>query len=131
MCTINLFAFSKLVPRVSWLSNRKEVAFSSYQKPIIPWERGCVFSYSVKIELRSLTQVSHVTKMKKKKAKKKLKKLKKLKKVKASLKLSSIYTSSEWLYHHPIHRDGRRRESHGNRVPWSCYPANCGLCELK
>ena len=93
MCTINLFAFSKLVPRVSWLSDRKEVAFSSYQKPIIPWERGCVFSYSVKIELRSLTQVSHVTKMKKKKAKKK--KLKKLKKVKASLKLSSIYTSSE------------------------------------
>ena len=91
MCTINLFAFSKLVPRVSWLSDRKEVAFSSYQKPIIPWERGCVFSYSVKIELRSLTQVSHVTKMKKKKAKKK----KKLKKVKASLKLSSIYTSSE------------------------------------
>ena len=64
-----LFAFSKVAPRVSLLSDRKEVAFCSYQKPIIHWERGCVFSCSKKIELRSLTQVSHVTKKKKKKAK--------------------------------------------------------------
>ena len=44
----------------------------------------------MKIQLRSLTQVSHVTK-KRKKTNKCVKKPKKLKKVKASLKLPSIY----------------------------------------
>ena len=72
MCTLNLFVLSNLVPRVSWLSDKEEGA---YKKASMSWEQGCVFSYSTKIELRSLTQGSHVTKKIKdewaKKAKKK------------------------------------------------------------
>ena len=41
-------------------------------------------------------------------------------KVTALLKLPPIYLSREWLHHHPIHMDGRRRESRGNNVQWSC-----------
>ena len=41
------------------------------------WEQGCVFSYHEKIELKSLTQVSHVTKKIKNRWVKKAKKRKK------------------------------------------------------
>ena len=37
----------------------------SYQKPNIPREQGCVFSYSMNVELLSLTQVLQVKKNKK------------------------------------------------------------------
>ena len=77
MCTINLFLFNSLVPRVSGLSDRDGRRFASYQKANMPWERVCVFSYSVKIELRSLRQVLHVTKQKKNRRIKKAKKLRK------------------------------------------------------
>ena len=36
MCTINLFVFSNLVPRVSWLSNREEGSFLDIKKPAYP-----------------------------------------------------------------------------------------------
>ena len=45
---------------------KKERHLPSYQKANMPWEQGCVFSYSMKIELRSLTEVSHVIKKSKK-----------------------------------------------------------------
>ena len=60
ICAINLFVFSNLVPRVSWLPDREEGPFIS--KANIFWERGSVFSCGVKTELQSPTQVSHVTK---------------------------------------------------------------------
>ena len=63
---------------------------SSYQKVNMHWEQGCVFSYHEKIELKSLTQVSHVTKKIKNRWVKKAKKRKKEK-----VKLPSIYRSSE------------------------------------
>ena len=70
MCTINLFLFNSLVPRVSGISDRDERRFPSYQKPNMPWERACVFNYSVEIKLRSLRQVLHVTKQKNRRVKK-------------------------------------------------------------
>ena len=62
MCAINLFVFSNLVPRVSWLSDTEEGPFIS--KANMSCERGSVFSYSVKTEVQSPAQVSHVTKKK-------------------------------------------------------------------
>ena len=117
MCKTNLFVFSNLIPRVSWLSGRKMPFFIS-KNPTCPGKWGCVFSYSMKIELQLLTQVSPVTKKNKKWMSKKSKKTKK--KLKASLKSSSIYPSSEWLHDHPFHGDGWRRENRGNKVPWGC-----------
>ena len=61
MCTINLFVLSNLIPRVSWLSDKEEGTFLHTKKANMPWEKGFVFSYSVKIELWSLMQVLHVT----------------------------------------------------------------------
>ena len=53
-----------LFPRsLAFLIGRKAPSFIS--KANMSWERGCVFSYTVKIELRSLTEVSHVKKKKK------------------------------------------------------------------
>ena len=72
MCAINLFVFSNLVPRVSWLSDTEEGPF--ILKSNMSWERGSVFSYSVKTELQSPTQVSHVTKKKDSKKRKKTRK---------------------------------------------------------
>ena len=72
ICAINLFVFSNLVPRVSWLPNREESPFIS--KANIFWERGSVFSCGVKTALQSPTQVSHVTKKYMSKKRKKTKK---------------------------------------------------------
>ena len=57
---------------------------------------------------------------KQKKQKQTSKGSKKNEKVKASLKLPSIYLSSEWLHYHPIHGDRQRRENDEKKVPWSC-----------
>ena len=115
MCTINLFAFTNLVPRVSWLSER-EGHLSSYQKASMPWEWGCTFSYSMKIEL-----LANISFMLNKKVKNRwIKKTKKNKeKVRSSMKLPSIYPFRESLHHCPIHGERQRSESHRNGVPWS------------
>ena len=63
MSTINLFVFSNIVPKVSWLSN-EEGNFLHIKKPKCPGSK--IVYLVVKIELRSLTQVPHVTKKKKK-----------------------------------------------------------------
>ena len=63
MSAINLFVFSNIVPKVSWLSN-EEGNFLHIKKPKCPGNK--IVYLVVKIELRSLTQVPHVTKKKKK-----------------------------------------------------------------
>ena len=72
MSTINLFVFSNIVPKVSWLSN-EEGNFLHIKKPKCPGNK--IVYLVVKIELRSLTQVPHVTKKKKNRSVKKAKKL--------------------------------------------------------
>ena len=51
-------------------------------------------------------------------------------KVKVSLKLPPIYPSSECLFYHPIHWNGRGRESCGNDVPLSCYPPSVQIAKV-
>ena len=59
--TINFFLFNNLVPRVPWLSDTGR-RLPSNNTANMPWEPGCIFSYSAQTELRSLMQVSHVRK---------------------------------------------------------------------
>ena len=66
----------------------------SHQKVNMAWERGFVFSFRVKNELRSPTQVSHV------KIKNKAKKLRK----RQSFNGIAI---DLWLHYHPIHEADR------------------------
>ena len=125
--TINFFLFNNLVPRFPWLSDTGR-RLPSNNTANMPWEPGCIFSYSAQTELRSLMQVSHVRKkIKNRWVKKATTTKKKSEKVTTSLKLPLIYPSNEWLHYHLIHGDGRR-ESHGKEVPWSCSSANCRLC---
>ena len=78
MSTINLFVFSNIVPKVSWLSN-EEGNFLHIKKPTCPGNK--IVYLVVKIELRSLTQVPHVTKKQQQKLKNRsVKKAKKSKK---------------------------------------------------
>ena len=78
MSTINLFVFSNIVPKVSWLSN-EEGNFLHIKKPTCPGNK--IVYLVVKIELRSLAQVPHITKKQKQKLKNRsVKKAKKSKK---------------------------------------------------
>ena len=49
MCTINLFVFSNLVSKVSWIFSREEGAFLLIKKPTCSGNE-VVFSYSVRID---------------------------------------------------------------------------------
>ena len=78
MSTINLFVFSNIVPKVSWLSNEKG-NFLHIKKPKCPGNK--IVYLVVKIELRSLAQVPHITKKQQQKLKNRsVKKAKKSKK---------------------------------------------------
>ena len=78
MSTINLFVFSNIVPKVSWLSN-EEGNFLHIKKPKCPGNK--IVYLVVKIELRSLAQVPHITKKQQQKLKNRsVKKAKKSKK---------------------------------------------------
>ena len=57
---------SNLVPRVSWLSDKEEGVFLHIKKPTCSGNQVVYLVTAVKIELRTLTQVSHVTKKLKK-----------------------------------------------------------------
>ena len=78
MSTINLFVFSNIVPKVSWLSN-EEGNFLHIKKPTCPGNK--IVYLVVKIELRSLAHVPHITKKQQQKLKNRsVKKAKKSKK---------------------------------------------------
>ena len=49
MCTINLFVFSNLVSKVSWIFSREEGVFLLIKKPTSSGNE-VVFSYSVRID---------------------------------------------------------------------------------
>ena len=70
-----LYLATSFPESLGFLIRRKASSFIS--KDNMLWEQGCVFSCSMKIELRSLTQVSDVTKKFKNRWAKKAKKLRK------------------------------------------------------
>ena len=72
--SICLYLANSYSGSLDFLLERKAPSF--IKKDNIPWERSCVFSYCVKMQLRSLTQVSHVIKKIKNRWVKKTKKTK-------------------------------------------------------
>ena len=62
MRMIHLLVFSNLVSRISWLSDREEGDLLHIKKPTCSGNEILYFEVIMKIELRSLMQVSQLTK---------------------------------------------------------------------